>query len=99
MPGFVASVQTTLTVPLAFTHLYYISFLSGFAISAVVYCTLHLVFPASACKNFVERSPSASNLMAEFEDKWDGENFEFNPEYIGKDGTRATAREDNVDLE
>jgi len=74
MPGFVASVQSNVIVPIGLTHLYYICFLSGFVISASVYCFLHFLFPAQACSDFVESSPAAAILMAKYEQTWDGFN-------------------------
>lgn len=73
MPGFVASVDTSITVPTGLKHLYYICFLVGFAISASVFCLLHLVFPAKDVVHFVASNPSARFLMAEYQDRWDGE--------------------------
>lgn len=73
MPGFVASVQPSLSVPIGFTHLYYICFLSGFTISAAVYCTLHYVFPSKAVQEWVKGSLSSAVLIGEYRDQWDGE--------------------------
>lgn len=73
MPGFIASVQRSLSVPLGFTHLYYICFLSGFFISAVVYTVLHYIFPAKAVQQWVKSSASPAVLMREYRDQWDGE--------------------------
>jgi NCS1 family nucleobase:cation symporter-1 len=72
MPGFIAAVQPSITVPIGLTHLYYICFLSGFAISASVYCTLHFVFPTRAVKDFVVKSAPAEVLMREYQERWDG---------------------------
>jgi NCS1 family nucleobase:cation symporter-1 len=77
MPGFVAAVQPSITVPIGLTHLYYICFLAGFAISASIYCSLHFIFPARELKQFVENSPSAKELMVEYQERWDGESSEF----------------------
>ncbi|KAE8441774.1 hypothetical protein EG329_004332 [Mollisiaceae sp. DMI_Dod_QoI] len=84
MPGFVASVQPSVTVPIGLTHLYYICFLAGFAISASIYCLLHIVFPAQGLNHFVTSSPSARALMAEYQERWDGETLEAASD-IGKD--------------
>lgn len=54
-------------------HIYYICFLSGFAISAGVYSALHILFPVPAVVDFVARAPSARVLMEEYRDQWDGE--------------------------
>ncbi|KUJ07643.1 NCS1 nucleoside transporter family protein [Mollisia scopiformis] len=73
MPGFVASVQLLVSVPIGLTHLYYICFLIGFAISSGVYCLLHFIFPAKGLNDFVASSPSPRSLMAEYQERWDGE--------------------------
>ncbi|KAH8652640.1 NCS1 nucleoside transporter family protein [Tricladium varicosporioides] len=86
MPGFIASVQTDITVPIGLTHLYYICFLVGFAIAAAVYCTLHFIFPAHAQKEFVNTRGPPSQLMREYQDKWDGESSDSVEDYINKDG-------------
>lgn len=76
MPGFVAAVQPSVTVPIGLTHLYYICFLSGFAISASIYCLLHLIFPAVGSKQFVADVASLRELMKEYQDRWDGQTIE-----------------------
>ncbi|CAI7565782.1 unnamed protein product [Penicillium pancosmium] len=72
LPGFVAYVSPGISVPTGLTHLYYICFLSGLAISAVVYCTFHLLFPATAVRDFVSTAPPAPVLMREYRERWDG---------------------------
>ena len=72
MPGFIVAVQLSVTVPVGLTHLHYICFLAGFAISAIIYCALHFVFPAHASKQFVAEDLSARELMREY-----GESSEF----------------------
>lgn len=81
MPGFVASVQPSVTVPIGLTHLYYICFLAGFAISAGLYCALHFVFPDRASQAFVRNAPEARVLMREYQDRWDGVEEEVVVEY------------------
>ncbi|KAF8851032.1 NCS1 nucleoside transporter family protein [Acephala macrosclerotiorum] len=76
MPGFVDSVQLLVKIPIGLTHLYYICFLTGFAISANVHCALHIIFPAEGLNHFVASSPPGRALMAEYQDRWDGETSE-----------------------
>jgi NCS1 family nucleobase:cation symporter-1 len=96
MPGFVAAVQPSITVPISLTHLYYICFLAGFAISATIYCVLHLTCPAHASKQFVEESPSARALMRKYQERRDGESSEFVSDVDkDKDAGVATSREVN----
>lgn len=71
LPGFVAYVSPGINVPIGLTRLYYICFLSGLAISAAVYCVLHLLFPAGAVQDFVETAPPAASLMREYRERWD----------------------------
>ncbi|KAJ6088641.1 Allantoin permease [Penicillium sp. IBT 16267x] len=73
LPGFIAYVNHNINVPVCFTHIYYICFLSGFAISAAVYSALHFLFPVAAVVDFVARAPSARLLMEEYRDQWDRE--------------------------
>ena len=74
MPGFIASVNQSVTVPIGLIHMYYICFLVGFSITASVFCLLHFVFPAKQVVNFVASSLSAKILIADYQDRWDGEN-------------------------
>ncbi|KAJ5784738.1 Allantoin permease [Penicillium pulvis] len=73
LPGFIAYVNPNIIVPVGFMHIYYICFLSGFAISAGVYSALHILFPVPAVVEFVARAPSARVLMEEYRDQWDCE--------------------------
>lgn len=45
LPGFVASVNPSVVVPIGCTHLYYLAFPLGFAISFTLYIVLNKVFP------------------------------------------------------
>lgn len=72
MPGFLASVDTSISVPTALIHLYYICFLVGFCLSATVFCLLYYIFPPSEVMDFID-SNSAKSLMADYQDRWDGE--------------------------
>lgn len=72
LPGFVASVNTSVTVPIGLTHLYYICFLTGFIISAAVFCILHWVFPVPEVQRFVESAGSVQVFVREYREEWDG---------------------------
>jgi len=106
LPGFIASVNSNVSVPIGLTHLYYICFLAGFAISASVYCFLHLVFPARRLQDFVVHAPPAKVLMEEYRSACDaadtriGEVVEDEPlgvEIEVDAGKKTTARVDSVD--
>ncbi|KAJ5887707.1 Allantoin permease [Penicillium taxi] len=71
LPGFVAYVNTNVTVPIGLTHLYYICFLSGFVISSAVYIALHFAFPDRSIQDFIKTSPSAETLMKNYRAQWD----------------------------
>ena len=71
LPGFVSSIDLTLSFPIGLTYLYYICFLVGFAISASVYIVLHKLFPAHATQAFVKDAPVPAVLMREYRDSWD----------------------------
>lgn len=72
LPGFIASVNTSFTVPVGLTHLYYICFLTGFTISAAVYCILHYVFPVSEAQRFVDSAGPVKVLIRAYREEWDG---------------------------
>ncbi|KIY48482.1 allantoin permease [Fistulina hepatica ATCC 64428] len=71
LPGFVAAVNTSVVVSDGWMHVYYICFLSGFAISAFVFVLLHTVFPANRVKEYVRTAPAPHVLQEEFREKWD----------------------------
>ncbi|KAJ5288655.1 Allantoin permease [Penicillium angulare] len=73
LPGFIAYVNPNIAVPVGLTRVYYICFLSGFAISGAVYCVLHFLFPVAAVVDFVARAPAACVLMDEYREQWDRE--------------------------
>lgn len=60
-------------MPIGLTHLYYICFLSGIAISASVFIALHYLFPAEQVKEFVDSAPSPAILQVEYRERWDAE--------------------------
>ena len=48
-------------VPIAATHIYQMSFFTGFGVSAVVYCGLNYAFPAAGAHRVFEEVDLASN--------------------------------------
>ncbi|KAL1628101.1 hypothetical protein SLS56_006032 [Neofusicoccum ribis] len=73
LPGFVASLDASVVVPVGLTRLYYLCFLSGFCIAAAVYAALHAAFPARAVAEWVAGAPPAGVLMRAYRERWDGE--------------------------
>jgi hypothetical protein len=71
MPGFVSNVNNSIHVSIGWTRVYYLSFLVGFAIAAVVFVALHHFFPAPNVKDFVLSPASHREVMAEYQTKWD----------------------------
>ncbi|KAI8192525.1 ncs1 nucleoside transporter family protein [Colletotrichum sp. SAR 10_75] len=71
MPGFVAAVDTSVTVSPGATELYYMSYVYGLLSSGLVYAVLHRVFPAKALDSFVKIAPSARELQEFHLGKWD----------------------------
>ncbi|KAI8200844.1 ncs1 nucleoside transporter family protein [Colletotrichum sp. SAR 10_76] len=71
MPGFVAAVDTSVTVSPGATELYYMSYVYGLLSSGLVYAVLHRVFPAKALDSFVKTAPSAKELQEFHLGKWD----------------------------
>ncbi|KAH9227663.1 hypothetical protein K456DRAFT_1775036 [Colletotrichum gloeosporioides 23] len=70
MPGFVAAVDTSVTVSPGATELYYMSYVYGLLSSGLVYAVLHRVFPAKALDSFVKTAPSARELQEFHLGKW-----------------------------
>lgn len=75
MPGFISNVNSSITVSIGWTRLYYISFLVGFSISAVTFVALHHFFPAQAVREFVARPETAKETMLDAQTRWDNEGF------------------------
>ncbi|TPX15443.1 uncharacterized protein E0L32_004423 [Thyridium curvatum] len=71
LPGFIAAVDLTVTMPYGVTELYYLNYLYGFLSSGAVYALLHIVFPDARLKNFVETSGTPDQLRALYEERWD----------------------------
>jgi nucleobase:cation symporter-1, NCS1 family len=76
LPGFIAAVNTSVTVSEGATELYYLSYLYGFFASAAVYICLHKVFPVPAVDSFVRSSVSPEQLMVMYRDKWEDVHYE-----------------------
>lgn len=73
MPGFLANVNPDIVVPRACMRIFYINFLTGFVISAVVFVALHAVFPARRLRAFVDGPVSSEQVIDFYRRKWDGE--------------------------
>ncbi|KZL82799.1 ncs1 nucleoside transporter family protein, partial [Colletotrichum incanum] len=71
MPGFIAAVDTSVTVSEGATELYHMSYLYGLFSSGLVYALLHKVFLARALDAFVRDAPSPRELQEMQKRKWD----------------------------
>jgi nucleobase:cation symporter-1, NCS1 family len=71
MPGFISAVSPGVKVPIGATRLYYICFLNGLAISAVVFIALNYIFPARQLKAFVDGPATAKETIKEYRARWD----------------------------
>lgn len=71
MPGFISAVNTSVHVPVGCTRIYYINFLTGFSIAAVVFVALHRFFPARRVEDFIRNAPEKRTVMREFRESWD----------------------------
>ena len=71
MPGFISAVSPGVTVPIGATRLYYICFLNGCAISALIFVALNYAFPAKKLKAYVRGPESWREARIEFQDRWD----------------------------
>ena len=63
MPGFIAAVNLSVHVPVGFTHLYSICFLSGFAISSTVFVALHHFLPARNMQDWVHSGQTSREVI------------------------------------
>lgn len=61
-----------MTVPIGATRLYYICFLNGTLIAAVVFVGLNYIFPPKALKSWIgEQSGPWRETQVHFREKWD----------------------------
>ncbi|KAL7936487.1 permease for cytosine/purines, uracil, thiamine, allantoin domain-containing protein [Trichoderma chlorosporum] len=71
LPGFIAAVNLSVSMPAGMTELYYINYLYGFLSSAIVYSLLHWIFPATAVDEYVKAAPSAKEVQRYYTDRWE----------------------------
>ncbi|KAF2009429.1 NCS1 nucleoside transporter family protein [Aaosphaeria arxii CBS 175.79] len=81
MPGFVASVNKSISIPDSLIQLYFMSYIYGFFSSAVVYVVLHVVFPAPSLDTFVKSEASATETIQKSKANW--ENLDYRPWAVG----------------
>jgi NCS1 family nucleobase:cation symporter-1 len=71
LPGFIAAVNLSVSLPAGMTELYFLNYLYGFLSSAVVYALLHRIFPARDVDDFVKNAPSAKEVQRHYTDRWE----------------------------
>ncbi|KAL2825672.1 hypothetical protein BJY01DRAFT_154684 [Aspergillus pseudoustus] len=81
MAGFVAAVNTSVTVSDEATELYYINYLYGFFVSAAVHTFLHWALPDRKLDAFVKDGTPAREVQAFYEARWDGTVFQHGGEH------------------
>ncbi|KAI5308078.1 hypothetical protein KEM55_006634 [Ascosphaera atra] len=83
LPGFIESVDDSVSVAEGWTHLYYICFMTSVVISVTVYAALHYFIPDRALKDWLAAAPPAKQLMAQYEEMIDnpvdGVEFDYEP--------------------
>ncbi|KAL6411529.1 NCS1 nucleoside transporter family protein [Ilyonectria robusta] len=80
LPGFIAAVDTSVSVSDGATELYYTNYMYGFLSSALVYSVLHFAFPDARSDDFVRNSPSARDLQQQYQTRWDDVTLAETPE-------------------
>lgn len=71
LPGFVAAVDPSTSVPAGATELYYLSYIYGFLSSGLVFALLHRIFPSRPHAEFVNQSVSSLQLRRTYRERWD----------------------------
>lgn len=96
-PGFISAVNPSIKVPVGATRLYYICFLNGLVISAVVFVGLHWVWPARRLGEWVEgQGGSWRENRVHFKEKWDALAGEADGDGQEVDGRRASGEDDEL---
>ncbi|KAF5026732.1 hypothetical protein F66182_1150 [Fusarium sp. NRRL 66182] len=71
LPGFAATVDPSVQISDGAIELYYLNYLFGFVVSAVVYYGLHLTVPDKKFNAFVKDDRSALDVQQVYDDRWD----------------------------
>lgn len=76
MPGFIAAVNTSVSVSDGAIEIYYMNYLYGFFASAAVFVLLHKIFPSPDLDGYVQNSTTSKEAMYASRDKWDNTQHE-----------------------
>ncbi|KAH7310666.1 NCS1 nucleoside transporter family protein [Stachybotrys elegans] len=71
IPGFVAAIDVTISMPDGATELYYLNYLFGFVTSGVLYYLLHLIFPDAKVHEFVQTAANPKELQRSYREIWE----------------------------
>ncbi|KAL7948742.1 NCS1 nucleoside transporter family protein [Trichoderma barbatum] len=71
LPGFIAAVNKSVSLPDGMIELYYLTYLYGFLSSGVVYSLLHWMFPAKDVDDFVRTAPSPREVQQHYTERWE----------------------------
>ncbi|TQV94190.1 NCS1 nucleoside transporter family protein [Cordyceps javanica] len=99
LPGFVASVNSSVSVPDSIRELYMTNYLYGFFSSGLVFVALHKAFPARAVDGFVKNEMAAAEVQRYYSDRWDvslSESGRMAAANVGDENKRIEARGSGV---
>ncbi|KAI1879077.1 hypothetical protein JX265_003254 [Neoarthrinium moseri] len=71
LPGFIAAVETSITVPDSVAEFYSLNYVYSFISSATCYTLLHRIFPANDVDAFVTGTPDANETIYQHHMRWD----------------------------
>lgn len=89
LPGFIATVNTTVKVSNGAIELYYMSYLYGFLVSAAVYTALHRLVPVKEIDSFVNDGRTAAEVQSHFTERWETDMYD-GVQMVGADVGYAT---------
>ncbi|KAI0145283.1 permease for cytosine/purines, uracil, thiamine, allantoin-domain-containing protein [Xylariaceae sp. FL1272] len=76
LPGFIAAVNTSVSVSDGATNLYQLSYFYGFLASGIIFILLHKIFPARKLDAFVNDGVSPEQTRFLYQEKWDSVGYE-----------------------
>ncbi|KAJ4248733.1 hypothetical protein NW762_012571 [Fusarium torreyae] len=71
LPGFIAAVNPSVHISDGAIELYYLNYLFGFLVSALVYYVLHLAVPDKGFDAFVKDGTPAKEVQRVYDERWD----------------------------
>ena len=71
LPGFIAAVNLSISIPDGVTELYYLNYVYGFMASAFAYALLHRLVSDQKLDAFVQENTSAKEVQDLYHGRWD----------------------------